>query len=178
MDGVGSEPTVLQAPAPTVCVAGAFTATPAGVILHGSRSGMRQATAAEFRGTVSYIEGGALDAEGDNLGWNATVGEDIVALHIGPKHWGWNARGHSSVYEAVEFAQPTVDDAISDGQVRTFVWWFLHVARAAWPDLPAVFPLHSELAAGIKDGKSDAFPRHDPRGNDLKARIRIALGGG
>lgn len=145
--------------------AGSFGATPKGVILHGSRSGQSYDTATEYAATVNYVRGGA-----SGLGWNATIGDDAVAIHLQPDEWGWNARGHSSEYLAVEFAQATVSRAISDAQVRAFVWWFQR-CRQRWPGLPLVFPTHASLKEGIRDGKSDPFPLSDARADTLRGRI-------
>lgn len=105
------------------------------------------------------------------VGWNATVGEDTVCEHIVPSMWGWNARGASKLWLAVEFAQSTADKPISDGQVRAFVWWFQNVAKVVYPNLPDEFVMHSELSEGVADGKTDVFPRGDPRGDELRTRI-------
>ncbi len=148
--------------------AGHFVAQPLGVILHGSRSGRPQSTNDEFWGTSNF----AMVTE---LGWNATVGDDIVAVHLQADEWGWNARSASQRYLAVEFAQPTVNDAISDAQVRAFCHWFMDQGRHDWPRLPLVFPTHAELPEGVADGKTDICPRGDPRANDLRARIHKRL---
>lgn len=148
-------------------VAGRFSTMPQGVILHGSRSGRPQPTAAEFWGTANF-------ATTTDLGWNATIGDDGVAFHIPPTQWGWNARGASSKYLATEFAQPTVNDPISDAQVNAFCFWFME-SRETWPALPLFFPSHAELPEGKLDGKSDVFPVGDARADDLRARIRERL---
>lgn len=148
-----------------------YPRTPLGVILHGSRSGKPQSTLAEFRGTASY----ALTTP---YAWHATVGSDMVALHMAFSHWGWHARGCSSRYIGVEFAQPTVQDEIDDGQVRAFCWTFLE-ARKTWPDLPRHFPSHADVDGsalyGPLDGKSDVFPAADPRLLALRRRILDTL---
>lgn len=148
-------------------MAGQYTSPPAGCILHGSRSGVAgRGVQAEYDGCRAYA------ASGIELGWTATVGHDAVSLHMPPSAWGWNARGASSRYLAVEFAQATVHDPITDGQVRAFVWWLRTIAVARWPALDVTsLPMHSELAAGMADGKSDVFPKGDRRGDDLRARI-------
>jgi hypothetical protein len=145
--------------------AGAFDATPKGVILHGTRSGRGYETDAELRATVRYVEAGA-----GGLGWHATVGEDAVCEHLRPGLYGWNAREHSSQYLALELAQADVSRPIGDGQVRAAAWWIAQ-ARAVWPALPLVFPSHAELAAGVRDGKTDPYPRYDPRMEDLRSRV-------
>jgi hypothetical protein len=104
-------------------VAGVFAAPPRGIILHGSRSGRSQPVDLEFDGTRRYAVN-----EPNGYGWSATVGEDAVSIHMAPDQWGWNARGASSHYLAVEFAQGTGSDPITDGQVRAFCW----LVRAEW----------------------------------------------
>lgn len=150
-------------------VSGRFSTTPAGVILHGSRSGSQNTTRQEYEGTKRYA------ASGIDYGWSATIGDDVYCIHMGFDRWGWNARGASQRYLAVEFAQATVDRPISDAQVRAFAHFFLE-ARKFWPQLPAYFPTHAELAEGVMDGKTDVFPRGDPRTEELRARIHRALG--
>lgn len=159
-----------------MCIVGPFRAVPIGVILHGSRSGIERSTDAELQSTINYAVGGALDSEGDNLGWNATIGPATVARHIDPKYYGWNAREASSVYVAAEFAQGLVADPIDDTAVDAFCWWFINVVRVAWPTIPALFVTHASLPAGIRDRKTDAFPIADPRAADLIARIHARLG--
>lgn len=144
-------------------VGGAFGTTPAGTILHGSRSGRRWGMPTEYDHCRSYA------ASGIELGWNLTVGEDAVSAHMPPDRWGWNARRASSRYLAVEFAQANLGDPITDGQVRAFCWWIVAVARKRWPGLPANFPTHAEVEqrgeTGAIDGKSDVEPfgRHSVR---------------
>lgn len=150
--------------------AGAFAATPRGVILHGSRSGAPNTTHQEFVGTARYAT-----VEPNGLGWNATVGSDEIAIHMAYNRWGWNARAASSHYLAVEFAQAHVSDPIDDGQVRAFCWFFAG-ARKTWLGLPATFPTHAELDGtpeygGYLDGKTDVFPKGDPRTTNLRKRI-------
>lgn len=156
--------------------AGTFSRMPLGVILHGSRSGAAgNPLDREYVGTASYEV-----SNGASLGWNATIGDGRVALHLGPNQWGWNARSASKFYLAVEFAQPTVDDPITEGQVSAFCDWFQQYILPAWPDLPQVFPTHSELDGtaiygGYHDGKTDVYPRGDPRSDELRARIQARL---
>lgn len=154
--------------------AGDYARPPRGVILHGSRSGLRQPLDREFYGTVGYA-----GQERHGLGWTATIGEDMIALHMTPAYWGWNARKASSLYLAVEFAQPTVNDPITDGQVRAFCWAFRSIWQVYWPSLPLVFPTHAELdvdgVTGKLDGKSDVFPYGDARADELRARIARRL---
>lgn len=156
-------------------IAGIFRAQPKGIILHGSRSGKRQGTMAEYIGTVNWAQ---INPEG--LGWNATIGPAVYATHFSAKHWGWNAREHSPDYLAVEFAQPTIQADITDAQVAAFAEWYRVHVRPAWPNLTPralVLPMHSELPAGKRDGKSDAFMPNSERANDLRRRIYAALEG-
>lgn len=156
--------------------AGAFGATPRGVILHGSRSGIAgRPLATEFGGTAQYAM-----SEPNGLGWNATIGSDAIAIHMDAAKWGWNARGCSKLYLAVELAQATVDDPITDGQVRALCWYVATRLRPMWPLLPLAFPTHAELDGtaeygGTVDGKSDVYPRNDPRADELRARILARL---
>jgi hypothetical protein len=151
-------------------IAGVFSQTPSGVILHGSRSGVRgRLLYAEFEGTANYAVN-----EPNGLGWNATIGHDAIALHMPYDRWGWNARAASRRYLAVEFAQPVEDVAITDGQVRACAW-FIKQARSRWPNLPMFMPTHAELdgvETGAFDGKSDVFSRESPRADALRKAIR------
>ena len=154
--------------------AGTFAAPPKGVILHGSRSG-RAGTplAQEFLGTCRWVV-----ANPDGLAWHATIGENVYAAHLAPREWGWHARDHSREYLGVEFAQPTVNDAITDAQVAAFVAWYRRELLPAWPTMtPAalLLPGHAEMPAGKRDGKSDPYPVGDARLADLRARIYAAL---
>lgn len=149
---------------------GTFATTPLGVILHGSRSGIpNRPTLTEYLGTCSFAVSNSA-----GLGWTATVGDDRIALHYPYTRWGWSAREASSQYLAVELAQATVGQPISDGQVRAFCWFF-EQARKVWPRLPKVFPTHAELPSGKRDGKSDVFPLGDQRADELRARIMARL---
>lgn len=160
-------PTLEQVPGN---VAGLFAAPPLGCILHGSRSTLRRTVAEEYRGTVNYVRVGA-----SGLGWNVTVGHDVLAVHMSPRSWGHNARGASRLWLAAEFAQPTVQDEITEGQIAAFAWWFATVARPAWPRLPLSFPMHAELPEGKSDGKSDVFPAGSALADVLRARILAEL---
>lgn len=164
-------PIVLSRPG---AMAGSFMVAPKGVILHGSRSGVEaNSTHQEFVGTSNFAAGGA-----GGLGWNATLGDDEIAIHMGADEWGWNARGVSGSFLAVEFAQPTVDDGVSDGQVRAFCWFFER-CRQRWPSMDRYFPTHAELdgtdAYGPYDGKTDVFPNAAARTEDLRRRINARL---
>lgn len=164
------EPIVERFTAPAI---GTFQAQPSGVILHGSRSGSSNTTEQEYNGTKQW-------AQRTEYVWNATIGDDAVAIHLAPNQWAWNAKEASRRYIGVEFAQATVDRPISDGQVRAFCWYFTNVLRDTWPGLPLVFPTHAELEAngqiGQPDGKTDVFPAGDPRADELRTRILARLG--
>lgn len=157
--------------------AGRFGGTPKGVILHGSRSGRADRTKlAEYRATAEYEVANAA-----GLGWHATIGEGRVAVHLSPLEWGWNARAASPNYLAVELAQATVDEPITDAQVAALADYLERHVFPAWPDLPRHFPSHAELDGtpeygNAVDGKSDVFPDGDPRMDDLRARLLAALG--
>lgn len=149
-------------------VQGRYASTPVGVILHGTRSGQPYTTDQEFAATIRYVQAGA-----SGLGWSITCGNGVIAVHMTPQQWGWNARSASSKHLACEFAQANIGDPITDAQIDAFCWWFLNVARAAWPNLPKAFPNHSELPEGIADGKSDVEPRGE---HAVRDRILARLG--
>ncbi len=150
--------------------AGGFAVTPNGVILHATRSGGGNDTLQEFRSTLNYVRSGA-----DGLGWNATIGDDMISIHLPANKWAWNARAASSKYLAVEFAQAVEARGISDGQVRAFAWWWRNHARAQWPGLPLTLKTHAEVEhsgeTGAHDGKSDAFSYGSPKADELRERI-------
>lgn len=147
---------------------GQFSHTPFGVILHSSRSTNAQNTEEqEFLGTVNWV---ATRVGGTGLGWNVTVGPNKWVQHISPNSWGWNAREHSDDYLALEFAQPIVGATIGDEQIRAAADWIVTSAMIEWPDLPWVFPEHRELAAGIRDGKTDIGADQD-----VPSRLRRML---
>lgn len=158
--------------------AGRFVTTPKGIILHGSRSGATgNPKAKEYVGTARYEV-----SNPDGLGWNATIGENRVAIHLDPQAWGWNARGCSDNYLGVELAQATVDEPITDPQVAAFVDWVKTRVLPSWPSLPLVFPTHAELDGTPEygpyhDRKTDVWPRGDARTEDLRRRIMDGLKG-
>jgi hypothetical protein len=157
-------------------IAGLFGSTPKGVILHSSRSGVvGRTTRAEFLGTANYAASGA-----GGLGWNATIGDDDIALHMATQAWGWNARAASPYYLAVELAQPVESADISDAQVRALAW-FVRLARVHWPNLVDRYPTHAELdgnETGAYDGKTDVFSKGSPRADELRSRLMIELAHG
>ena len=159
----------------TRAAAGRFRGTPKGVILHSSRSGAAgRSCHQEFEGTAAWNGNNP-----DGLSWSATIGDDEIAIHHDPTEWGHNARRASSSYLAVEFAQPTQAEAITDGQVRAFCWWLRAHVLKQWPQLARHFPTHAEIEAngetGQHDGKSDVFPLGDARADELRARIIARL---
>lgn len=155
--------------------AGRFDAMPKGVVLHGSRSGSAgNPKQKEYLGTARYEQSNTL-----GLGWHATIGENVVAVHLTPQEWGWHALQASKVYMGVEFAQATVDEPITDAQVNAFCAWFKKYVAPAWPSLPLHFPSHAEVDREFnqQQGKTDAFPFGDPRMDDLRGRIMAQLEG-
>lgn len=154
---------------------GPFANPPLGVILHGSRSGLERPVSAEFDSTRQYCV-----TNPDGYAWQATIGEDAYSVHMPCSQWGWSAREASYAYLAVEFSQANLSDPVSDAQVRAFVAWFKAEALHYWPALDVYgagsLPMHSELPAGIRDGKTDAFIAYSGQAVDLRYRIRAALG--
>lgn len=157
-------------------VGGRFSGTPKGIILHGSRSGVAgRPKDVEYRGCASWAINNP-----DGLSWHATIGENRVAVHLTPQEWGWNARAASSHYLAVEIAQATVDEAVTDAQVTALADWIRTRVLPAYPSLPMHFPSHAEVEVsgetGQRDGKTDIWPAGDRRTNELRARLLAALG--
>lgn len=145
--------------------AGSMFRTPKGIILHGSRSTQNYNTEQEYQGTLRYVRNGA-----GGFGWHASVGDYKICYHMPFHRWGHNAREHSLEYIAVELAQANEGDPISDGEIIAAAAVY-HDALATWPALPMFFPYHSELPAGIRDGKTDVEPRglHSVRDRVLAA---------
>jgi hypothetical protein len=162
---------LLDTPAPSG--QGLFERQPLGVVLHGSRSGRRRTPAEEFDSTVAWAIGGA-----GGLGWHATVGEGVAAIHLPPTVWAWHARRFSGRYLGLEFAQARRGDPISDGQVTAAAHYLAMVVRPAWPGLdltrPGVLVEHWQLDRLLPrpDGKTDVAPE---RPGELAARIRGVL---
>ena len=142
----------------------------AGVIFHGSRSGRAgNPLMNEYKGTASYEVNNPL-----GLGWNATVGPGVVALHLPADQWGHNARAASDNYVGVEIAQPTVDDHLPDSVPLALAdYIFDHV----WPRWGEVwhFPSHAELEdwgeTGANDGKTDLYPTGDSRMDTFRQKV-------
>lgn len=116
------------------------------------------------------MQGGA-----GGLGWNATIGDNEIAIHGPATHWGWNARRASSNYLALEFAQPTSAHNITQGQVRAAAYY---IAKYA-PNVPQYWPSHAELEyngeTGQIDGKTDPYPYGDPRMGQLRDAVARLL---
>lgn len=152
-----------------------FTATPKGFILHGSRSGVAgRPKETEYQGCVNWCL-----VNPDDLSWHATIGENKYAVHMNMKRWGWNARAASSKYIAVEFAQATVNEPITDAQVDAFVHFVKETVLPVWPTIPMVFVTHADVEklgeTGAIDGKTDVFPFKSKEAEELKARISSKL---
>lgn len=138
---------------------------PQGIIVHGTQSGLARPRLEEYNSTVNYVRSGA-----SGYGWNVTIHEDRYCKHFSTRQWGWNARYHSGSYVAAELVQAQIDDLITDGEIDLFVHWFNAEVLPVWPNIPRVFIMHSELEAGIADGKTDAAKRGQ-RADALRARI-------
>lgn len=145
------------------------------MILHGSRSGVVWTLRDEFNSTRGYARSGAA-----GLGWNATVGEGALSVHMKATEWGWNAREHSDQYGAVEIANARLGDPVTDGEVRSvaaylvdrFLPYHPHLGKTLVDRVRACeLPEHWELPAGVRDGKTDVVYRH---GGELAARVRTA----
>jgi hypothetical protein len=165
-------------------IQGLYSQRPNGVILHGSRSSRSWSTAKEFESTRNFAARGA-----GGLGWSATIGEEedathgtvpAYSVHMTPRQWGYNARSESSKRLAVEFAQARLSDPITDDQIAAFAHWYEHEIVPVWGELDVDddgdMPCHSELSEGARDGKSDTFLSHSAEANDLRERIREAIG--
>lgn len=73
--------------------------------------------------------------------------------------WAYNAREHSDDYGAVEIAQAALGGAVTERQIEGIakVWVMFRDHYGA--SFPLYFVNHSELPAGIRDGKTDVEPR-------------------
>lgn len=147
-----------------------FGATPRGIIFHGTRSGQPYSVEQEFQATLNYVRAGA-----GGLGWNATIGNDKIAIHGPATHWGWNARDASRNYLALEFAQPTAAVDITPAQIRAAAFYIATYA----PHVPRHWPSHAEVErwgeTGQIDGKSDVYPYGDPRMDQLRSAVATLL---
>ena len=172
-------PYVYRDYAPAPAIRGSFYFQPFGVILHGTHSTIDRSIFLEFHSTRAYLKAGTRDRYGRRqyLAWHTTIGEDELSIHLSPDTWGYHAREFSPNYIGVEFAKPLVDSPITDKQVRTFCWYFTEVLQHTWPGLPLIFPAHSEVPPGIRDGKVDPYPRGDERNDNLRDRLMAGIAG-
>lgn len=147
-------------------------------MLHGSRSGLvGRPLSAEYDATRRYCVSNTAD-----LSWHATIGDDCYSVHLPADHWGWHARAASRQWLGVEFAQPTADDTITDGQVRAVVHWLTTVVLSRWPTFEVsarTLLTHAEVErlglTGATDGKTDCYPYGDIRAGELRQRILSRL---
>jgi N-acetylmuramoyl-L-alanine amidase-like protein len=148
---------------------------PSFLLMHGTRSGLDRSIREEFDSNRRYV---VTNTKG--YSWHVTIGEDAYSMHLPLDKWGWHANEESRQSLGVEFAQPTVDHTINDAQVRAFADWF-KVAVATWPGLnigtASGMRMHSAVASGVRQGKTDVYPLGDPRWPELRGRIIQALGG-
>lgn len=153
-------------------IAGQYAVMPKGVILHGTRSGNpNNDVDEEFNGTLNYVRNGAND-----LGWNATVGDGIIAIHMHPSDWGWHARACSYKYVGIEIAQAVESIDITDKQIETIAWYLRNYVYKYWSNMPHTLVTHSEVDGtadygGQYDGKTDVFSRGNPKAQELKDAI-------
>lgn len=127
-----------------------------GMIVHSTRSGQNYNTTQEYNATINYIKAGA-----DGLGWTATVGDGIVAMHMKIGEWGWNVRGASDEWVAVELAQAKLDGPILDSQIEGVAAVWIKAREYYGTTFPLHFVNHSDLPEGIADGKTDVCRRGD-----------------
>lgn len=158
-------------------IAGAMVGTPKGFLLHGSRSGIKgNPKKQEALACANWCINNP-----DGMGWHATIGEGEYYVHMPANKWGWNAFEASKSYIAVEFAQATVDEAISDAQVEAFVSFCKNEVFPVYPNIPLVLKTHAEVEKSgetVKtSGKTDVFPYGDARAEELKQRIMNTLKG-
>ncbi|MBI2756179.1 MAG: hypothetical protein HYX52_05655 [Chloroflexi bacterium] len=153
-------------------VAGSLT--PEDVLLHATRSTRVWTPQEEFDSTNRYVANGAA-----GLGWNATAGPGVAAIHSSPYQWAWNARQASWRYYAIEIAQANLGDPIDDETVRTVAWLIKTEALRGNPKMGLRLPTHAEIdgvETGAFDGKTDPYPKNEIANADaLRARIRAAL---
>lgn len=120
--------------------------------------------------TLNYVNAGA-----GGLGWTATIGDGVVCMHMEITQWGHNSREHSSRWVAVELAQANLGGFITDRQIEgaAAVW---KMARDHYgPAFPLRFVNHSDLPAGMRDGKTDVEPRgHHTVLDRVTHRLRMA----
>jgi hypothetical protein len=73
-----------------------------------------------------------------------------------------------------------VHDAITDEQIAAYGQWYRAVVEPFYSHLTAQatkLPVHSEVPPGVADGKSDPFPRNDPRNHALRSRLWGVMAG-
>ncbi len=79
------------------------------------------------------------------------------------------------MFLAIEFAQGQLGGPVDDATFDAASWWIRVHALARWPRLPMTFPMHSELASGQADGKTDLAPRGSPEANEFRMRLLARL---
>lgn len=146
-----------------------------GILWHSSRSSVRRSTLQEFNGTRGYAAAGAA-----GLGWHLTVGDNMISVHLPLDMWAYHAREVSYTRVGIELAQSMPDQAISDAQLDAAFWWIRNELVPFWGARgyqfdPGNYEFHSTSAPGIRDGKSDPFPRGSASLAELDARIRARL---
>jgi hypothetical protein len=125
----------------------------------------------------------------DELGYQATIGPDMVSMGVPWGEWAWHARGCSPHYVGFELSQAVESHPVDDATVRALVWAIqqdrLYRAQRKLPLVPLVFKTHAEVDGtpeygGKYDGKSDVFSRGSRAWDDLLGRIwnRLAAVGG
>lgn len=139
-------------------VEGRFVREPKGILWHATRSTSTiYNEVQEFYGTVQHVRNGA-----GGLGWHATVGPDLLAVHMLAAEWAFSAREHSDDYIAIEVAQRQLDVPIQVSSIKAAAHFVKVYVLPVWPNLDVVNQVHhSQLAAGIRDGKTDIFRRND-----------------
>lgn len=167
-------PRVISMPLASLSERYAYLRTPLGFLLHGTRSSVSRPAAEEFPGAAQYEMN-----RDDGEGAVCTIGDDAIAQHLPWSEWCWHARGASRYYVGCEFAQGTAGDEITDAQVRAFCA-VVQKVRKVYPGVPLAFPTHAELDGTAiygpyHDGKTDVFPRGDPRTDELRSRIIARL---
>lgn len=121
-----------------------------------------------------------MEAGASGLGWNVTIGEDCVDIHMPGHQWGWNAYQASMILPAAEFAQAQLGMPITDAMVRAYCWWWITDVEVHNPGIPRTFWTHADvehngMTGHSPDGKTDVFAYGDPAADDLKRRILARL---
>ncbi len=156
---------VLEVPSPNG--QGRYSLTPAALI-HGTRSGRSDYTLdQEFYSTVNYVKSGAA-----GMAWGFTIGDNKYAVHLPVDQWGYHCREESDDFIGFEFAQPVATWSVTDGQVAAFGHAIKNFVLPRYPDFDVRRMLmHSQINPGIRDGKSDVYPKLDPRWPRLKEKL-------